>query len=135
MRFKDLTGKKFGDLTVISRADDYVSPSGAHNAQWNCHCSCGKSTVARGDYLKSGRISSCVHKIRFDLTGQVFGMLTVLYRTKDLHTKKGQRRVKWHCRCACGNEVDVLAYALTSGKTRSCGQHRDSVHVGRSSIE
>lgn len=52
-----------------------------------------------------------------DLSGKVFGKLTVLYRTDQ----KQQGSLVWHCRCECGNEIDVSARKLTTGNTRSCG--------------
>lgn len=52
-----------------------------------------------------------------DITGQVFGRLTVLgYSHKDHH-----RNSYWKCRCACGKELVVLKSNLTCGKTLSCG--------------
>lgn len=51
-----------------------------------------------------------------DLTGQVFGRLTVLYQS-DIAGKK----IKWHCLCACGNTSDVDGYKLRIGETQSCG--------------
>jgi hypothetical protein len=64
-----------------------------------------------------------------DLTGQRFGRLTVLRRGEDLVREtlrpymapQRVRLVRWHCRCDCGREVDVLAISLRSGGTRSCG--------------
>lgn len=50
-----------------------------------------------------------------DLTGETFGWLTVLYPTRKSNRKA------WHCRCKCGNEVDVITNNLTSGHTKSCG--------------
>lgn len=60
-----------------------------------------------------------------DLTGQRFGKLTVLYRAKEDHIKpSGEHRIKWHCKCDCGNECDVRAEFLKNRHTRSCGcQH------------
>lgn len=52
-----------------------------------------------------------------DLKGQRFGRLVVLYGTGE--RKSG--RVVWHCRCDCGNEVDVIRRNLTGGNTKSCG--------------
>ena len=52
-----------------------------------------------------------------DRTGQKFGKLTVLARNGTNHYKK----VMWHCRCDCGNELDVVAGALVTGNTSSCG--------------
>lgn len=55
-----------------------------------------------------------------DMTGQVFGNLTVVFREPNYITKNGQEAV-WRCRCQCGNEVTVRAGQLRSGHTQSCG--------------
>lgn len=52
-----------------------------------------------------------------DLTGRRFGRLKVLSKTAQ--RKNGH--LVWHCRCDCGNEVEVVSSYLTSGETRSCG--------------
>jgi len=52
-----------------------------------------------------------------DLKGQRFGRLLVLYDTGE----RKHRNVVWHCRCDCGNEVDIRGCSLTSGNTTSCG--------------
>jgi len=41
---EDLTGRVFGRLTVLSRAEDYIRPSGQRSAQWLCECSCDNKT-------------------------------------------------------------------------------------------
>lgn len=58
-KFQDLTGKKFGKLTVISRATDYIKPTGHKIIQWDCLCECENKTMVRGEYLKSGHTKSC----------------------------------------------------------------------------
>lgn len=56
-----------------------------------------------------------------DLTGQRFSRLYVV----KLATTTP--RVKWECRCDCGNVVSVAASQLRSGHTRSCGcLHRET---------
>lgn len=55
----DLTGLRFGRLTIIKRADDYISPKGARHVQWECKCDCGKSVVASSCQLNSGNAKSC----------------------------------------------------------------------------
>lgn len=57
----DLTGMVFERWTVIKQADDYISKSGKHYAQWLCECSCEKHTIkiVRGDSLKNGKSISC----------------------------------------------------------------------------
>lgn len=47
-------------LTVIKQVEDYVSPSGAHMAQWLCQCNCGSAPiVVLGNSLKSKNTKSC----------------------------------------------------------------------------
>ena len=51
----DLTGQKFGRLTVIRRAGrDKLG-----KYLWLCKCECGKETVVRGYTLKNGSTKSC----------------------------------------------------------------------------
>ncbi|MBD2201542.1 hypothetical protein H6G33_09305 [Calothrix sp. FACHB-1219] len=52
-----------------------------------------------------------------DITGQVFGRLTVI---KQIGFNK-DRRALWLCKCSCGNETTVTGKALRAGTTRSCG--------------
>ncbi len=58
---KDLTGKEFGRLTVICRADDQPNGRGGFRAMWRCKCGCDKGTITivRGAHLTSGTIQSC----------------------------------------------------------------------------
>lgn len=55
-----------------------------------------------------------------DLTGKKFGHLTVLFRAKNKGTA-----TMWHCKCDCGNEVDVSGGHLKDGHTASCGCLKD----------
>lgn len=53
-KLKDLTGKRFGRLTVLERA-----PSANKNAAWRCTCECGKEKVIAGRNLTEGKTKSC----------------------------------------------------------------------------
>ncbi|MBR1455048.1 MAG: hypothetical protein IJ593_10480 [Lachnospiraceae bacterium] len=108
---KDEVGNVYGDLTVVSYAGDKY---------WNCKCSCGKDVVVLGKYLRSGKTKSCGHWKLDDLTGQQFGSWTVIKYAGDL---------RWLCRCTCGAEREVLAQALKSGRSRSCGCGGTNVRV------
>lgn len=59
MRLIDLTGEKFGRLTVIERAKDIIYPSGQKTTAWYCKCECGNVITASGSDLKRGNIKSC----------------------------------------------------------------------------
>lgn len=52
-----------------------------------------------------------------DLSGQVFGRLTVISRAENDKTGK----TKWICMCTCGNIKHVLSNSLRTGRSRSCG--------------
>ena len=54
-RLIDLTGKRFGKLTVVSRAENNKNGG----AMWNCVCECGNTTVTWGANLRSGKSKSC----------------------------------------------------------------------------
>lgn len=51
----DLTGKRFGRLTVLARAG---SDSGK-NATWFCRCDCGNEVVVVGSNMRCGDTRSC----------------------------------------------------------------------------
>ena len=61
-------------------------------------------------------------KVREDLTGNKYGLLTVLGQTEDYVTKNGNRRyARWLCECECGNIKSILGISLKSGNAKSCG--------------
>jgi len=50
----DITGLKFGRLTVISRRGF------AHRSStWNCVCACGRKIIVTKSHLRSGQTQSC----------------------------------------------------------------------------
>ena len=56
MKLIDLTGKVFGELTVVKRSKN----DKRNQTYWECLCSCGKIKTVRGSHLKDGT-SSCGH--------------------------------------------------------------------------
>lgn len=61
-KFIDLTGQKFGKLTVIKRVEDYILPgSGIHHIQYLCQCDCENHTkiIVLSSNLKTGHTLSC----------------------------------------------------------------------------
>ena len=57
-RFIDMTGQEYGELKIISRAENL----GGMTA-WLCECSCGKRKIIRGSDIRYGRARSCGHLI------------------------------------------------------------------------
>lgn len=51
----DITGRKYGRLTVIRRSDSKIQKC----ITWDCRCDCGQSIKVKGKDLKSGKIKEC----------------------------------------------------------------------------
>lgn len=121
---KDETGKKYGRLTVLERAGS--TPGGI--ATWKCRCDCGNETIVQGAHLRNGHTVSCGCRMREvggynfkDLTGQKFGLLTVIQRVEDIN-----KEVAYECKCDCGNVIITRARNLTFNGKISCGCIRQS---------
>lgn len=122
----DLKDQSFGFLRVEEKMP---YKENRYNV-WRCHCeNCGADIMVNTQNLRRGTITNCgcipqekpPRKARAeDLTGQVFGLLTVLYRAEN--HRNG--RVRWACQCECGNQIIVTAHELKAGKTKSCGCYR-----------
>ena len=54
-KLNDLTGKKYGRLTVIERAGSTTQKK----ALWNCRCDCGNEIIVVGSHLLNGNTRSC----------------------------------------------------------------------------
>lgn len=127
----DLTGQHFGMLTVIEKTEKRQD----RYCLWLCRCDCGKKIRVNTRRLKRGTVTNCGCIPRAnarngsqkeDLTGRVFGSLTVLHPAESL---KG--RTRWVCRCICGNLHTASSHALKAGKIKSCGcrHHRTGLNI------
>lgn len=55
MKLIDLSGRRFGRLAVIERAE-----SGSYRRpHWHCRCECGTDVVASGAHLRQGVVAKC----------------------------------------------------------------------------
>lgn len=139
-KLKDLTGQKFGRLTVIERLPNYRQENGRTRTRWRCLCDCGREYIGDGSHILHGDVISCgcVHNERAkswgstgipartsaqkrmknqDLTGKRFGRLLVVER--DGFDKN--RKAMWICQCDCGSTCSVRANHLRRGLINSCG--------------
>ena len=85
----DLTGERFGMLTVLEPAEDIGSMTA-----WRCRCDCGKETVAMTGHLRNGHTTSCGCKP----TGTfVDGTFIELLRSKTIrkNNTSGVTGVEW----------------------------------------
>lgn len=126
----DITGKKFGKLTVIEKAERPLEKK-TKGAYWRCLCECGNTIVYRGVDLRAGVTNSCGclreeglelgRKNGFnakELTGKRINKITVLYRTEK---RACNGSIIWHCKCDCGKKFDVPSGKLVSNRITSCG--------------
>jgi hypothetical protein len=73
--FLDITGVKYGKLTVLSKSAERASDG---SVKWVCQCECGKETVVAGTNLRRGKTTSCgcligAHLRQKRPTGRVMG--------------------------------------------------------------
>lgn len=115
----DITGSRFGKLVVVGLTDQ---------GEWACICDCGGSVIAKGYVLRKGDRKSCgcaaPGRNLKDMTGQVFGSLTVIKQGPAHISTGGNHLARWFCKCACGKELLVKGYLLRTGKQVSCGCKR-----------
>ena len=121
----DLTGKRFGRLTVIGRAGTKEYKTGK-KVIWACQCDCGNTCNVIGANLKHGDVKSCgclnqnPGPVK-DITGQMFGFLKVISYETDINQKTGKTKGKWLCQCTkCGNYLKISRSNLTHHKQIAC---------------
>lgn len=117
MAREDLTGKRFGQLTVLEKTKQKKRSA----YLWRCVCDCGKETLCVGYMLKSGDVKSCGclqdESRRDDITGQRRGHLTAVRPTD----KRRNGDTVWIWRCDCGREVEYpIKLIKKSGSRTMC---------------
>jgi hypothetical protein len=124
----DLTGKKFGMLTVINMSKKTNS---YNQTYWDCSCDCNPDVTKsiRGDSLRNGYSTSCgcvggQEKNIINMIGQRFGRLVVIEKAEKLKNSKNTY-AHWSCQCDCGNIKVVSGNSLRNGSSISCGCLRE----------
>lgn len=131
---KDITNQRFGRLVAIKLTDKKDKDD---RWLWECKCDCGKIVYVPMHKLNSNNTRSCgclqrdcvIKKNKdnaLDLTGQKFGLLTVLYKDEE---KSQNGVIYWKCQCDCGTITSVATGELRRGEygdksrhgTLSCG--------------
>lgn len=122
----DLTGQRFGKLTVIKEAPSKQNLRGQNLRYWECKCDCGNLLEVNTTSLNTGsRIccDDCVkEKLRQDHlineVGKKYGLLTVV---KYAGQHPNRRLAMWECKCQCGNKRIYVGADLRNGNIKSCG--------------
>lgn len=127
-KVKDLTGMRFGRLTVL----EFTGLNKSGNTTFLCRCECGKEKIIVGHDLtrqrKPTRSCGCLRQETKIKPWDRFERLTVIERSQPKVSPSGQVHVRWLCLCDCGNKVTVAGNDLASGYTKSCGcLHKEKV--------
>ena len=117
---QDLTGQRFGSLTVVKRSEK----GDLRHRYWVCRCDCGQEKDVEESHLKNGHTKSCGcyrKKVRagilVDISGMRFGKLTAVGAVPG----KDGREDYWLCRCDCGNWMVCRREQLKQGHLKKCG--------------
>ena len=120
----DLTGQKFNRLLVLEPTEKRASD---RCIIWKCQCDCGNIVEVSSKSLKQNNTKSCGclntetraalgHTHKKDLTGMVFGKLTVLEDSGERY----DNNILWRCQCECGAKPLIKGTSLLHG-VQSCG--------------
>lgn len=123
----DITGKKYGKLTVLKR-DGYTNGK-RKKILWLCECECGKLVYRTATHLKQNNNCSCgeCNKEKDeDIIGKQFGYWEVLKRVSPKSRKR-----RYLCLCKCGNMKEVNYDSLKLGKSISCGCYHKEEMIKR----
>jgi len=113
----DLTGQRFGKLTVLRKAPS----QGDRRTRWECQCDCGNVYVTTSQNLRKGRVKSCGCGRLKDITNQRFGRLTAVERSDKYVEYAGHgRKYMWKCICDCGEVVYRLPEKLRNDVDSAC---------------
>lgn len=112
----DLTGKRFGKLTVIK----YIK-----GGKWECQCDCGNTCIVDTRNLNSGHTRSCGCLVSIvnqqnaiDMIGYENDGIIVLERAGSSKHDKAL----WKCKCKhCGRKFITSGQSIRRGDVHSCG--------------
>ena len=124
-RFYDLTGKRFGKLTVIEKAQPQLDGK----TRWICQCDCGNICTKHSINLRNGVAvdCGCSKSMLIDLTNMRFGKLMATEKLPP----QADGKTRWMCLCDCGNTCVVLSRELRNGLQKSCGCGRRKDITGK----
>lgn len=118
-KFQDLTGKTFGDWTVLKLSEKRTGG----RVHWDCECgACGKivgvsaHNLTRGTSNNCGCVADKVASKRYCINeiGNTYGELTVIQRDGV----DENLRAMWRVRCSCGKEFVISGKRLRRNKEK-----------------
>ena len=139
MKLIDLTGQRFGKLTVIERSDTIDGV-----VFWLCRCDCGNKTKVRSQTLRRGQSKSCgcnrfgIRKENdFDLSGD-YGICTIKDGVQFIFDKEDYEKIRnyrWY------KDKDGYIYTTKNGVNRlhrfliDCPEGMVIDHINRNPLD
>ena len=140
---KDLTGQRFGSLTVLHDGPPHVFPRGVSERTWVCKCDCGREATYRTSLLTGGLATSCgcqsvlgrpigrhdgdLRNAPVDLTGKTFGVFTVLGPAAESDPQAGKYLWRAQCSLCGGIKVYDSATMHKAARYQSCGCQKNAL--------
>lgn len=96
MKIIDLTGKRFGRLTMLGQAAGRITLGGQLKTRWNARCDCGIIKIVDAEAVRTGRSTSCgcyrteLSKKRFRTHGLTGTSRDLMLRTARQKAKKNK---------------------------------------------
>jgi len=111
-RLTDLSGQRYGRLTVLDRAGTIHTPSGWSCPVWRCRCDCGAEAEARGDLLRRGDKLSCgcLRREVAQARGEANRKVAPGYRAAHSRVKAVKGAARSHACAFCGAPATQWAY-------------------------
>lgn len=106
---KDLTGTRFGRLTVVDEA-----PKKGKKTRWNCECDCGRESIVNTSNLTTGHALSCgclnreVNRNRAIERNTIHGHNTVAAKSPTWQS--------WHAMKSRCEQTGHVSYPLYGGR-------------------
>ncbi len=124
----DLTGKKFGKLTVISQFTI------KNSKKLNCICECGRDYVVSVSNMKKAKTVQCAactfESINAKNIGKKFGSWEVIG-----FEKSANGRVVYECKCKCGFTKKVNAVGNTGSQIgKKCKKCQDRKRASKITV-
>ncbi len=123
----DMIGKRYGKLVVETELPN-PNPN-RKEPYYLCRCDCGGTLKTTKYRLEQGTSYHCGCLRHPDLTGQVFGKVTVLRLAEERNATRKRKPYIWECRCECGNIVYKHTDTLKNKDVTMCAECADKVHT------
>ncbi len=123
----DIIGKRYGKLVVEARIKNPYPNE--RTAYYLCRCDCGGTLESTKYRLEHGLSTNCGCQRYPDLTGQVFGRVTVLRLATEKNETRTRKPYIWECQCECGNIVYKYTDVLRNADETMCAECADKVHT------